>query len=189
MTVLDRWMYNLAYQFSRPNWERSGIPEPIQKLTKVDRVTNRALDLGCGSGTYSIYLALRGFKVTGVDFSGKAIQLARQKARNSGMEVDFRIKDVTNLDFIQQTCDVILDVGCFHSLSCQQRGLYAENVAHLTHPGSVFLLWGFNPSAHAGLGVSPEEMQTLFSPYMDLQHAQPEPFNQRLSTWYRFVRT
>ena len=47
----------------------------------ADRLaTGRALDLGCGTGTNSIYLAQHGWETTGVDFVPRAIGIAKRKA-------------------------------------------------------------------------------------------------------------
>lgn len=55
----------------------------------------RALDLGCGSGGNAVWLAERGWKVTAVDFSEVAIEKARMRAAERGVEVEFAVSDVT----------------------------------------------------------------------------------------------
>jgi len=56
-----------------------------------------ALDVGCGTGDASIYLAQRGWQVTGVDFTPKALDKARDKARAAGVTVNFVRADATHL--------------------------------------------------------------------------------------------
>ena len=56
-----------------------------------------ALDVGCGTGDASIYLAQHGWQVTGVDFTPKALDKARAKAGAAGVPVDFVHADVTHL--------------------------------------------------------------------------------------------
>ena len=49
----------------------------------------RALDIGCGEGFYSLYLASLGFDVVGIDLSDRAVELARQNAKRAGLNVSF----------------------------------------------------------------------------------------------------
>jgi SAM-dependent methyltransferase len=56
----------------------------------------RALDLGCGEGRNAIWLAERGWRVTGVDYAEVAIDRARRLASARGVEVSFVEADVTS---------------------------------------------------------------------------------------------
>jgi len=58
-------------------------------------VPGRALDLGCGAGGNAIGLAQRGWQVTGIDISTKAIASARQSADSAGIDIFFEVADVT----------------------------------------------------------------------------------------------
>ncbi len=70
------------------------------------------LDVGCGSGIYSIYFARRGAKVTGLDFSGNMISLARRNAAEEGCEVDFVTGDFLAFDGGRRF-DHLLFIGVF----------------------------------------------------------------------------
>jgi len=59
----------------------------------------KILDIGCGTGRHTIELAKRGYNVTGVDLSGNQINWAREKAKEAGLTIDFRIQDARNLSF------------------------------------------------------------------------------------------
>src|SRR3954464_6343343 len=63
-----------------------------------DVAGRRVLDLGCGEGAYSRELARRGARVTGVDGSGKLIEVARQRAASAGLDVDHRCLNASALD-------------------------------------------------------------------------------------------
>jgi 2-polyprenyl-3-methyl-5-hydroxy-6-metoxy-1,4-benzoquinol methylase len=54
----------------------------------------RALDIACGEGRNSIFLARRGFRVTGIDISDVGIAKAERQARAEGLEIDFRRMDL-----------------------------------------------------------------------------------------------
>ena len=60
-----------------------------------DLKPGRALDLGCGSGGNAVRLAELGWQVTAVDFSDVAIQKAKARAADRGVEVEFLVADVT----------------------------------------------------------------------------------------------
>src|SRR5450755_649490 len=59
----------------------------------------RVLDIGSGNGRHSIAMALRGFRMTGVDVGPGAVLLARETAKNLGLSIDFRQLDVRDLAF------------------------------------------------------------------------------------------
>ena len=187
-----KWFYDWMYRFSRPRWD-SGItpPEVVAEVESGRIKTGRALDLGCGTGTNSIYLARHGFQVVGVDFSPRAIELARAKAHQAGASVNLYTNDVTRLDFLRDRFDLILDIGCFHNLGEQDRARYAENLARLARPGSIFMLYAFGPRP-AGLrkvGVTPEEVKNCIGKYFDLTRMDKgQDHGSLASAWYWFSR-
>ena len=63
------------------------------------RPGTRLLDLGCGAGTNSLFLARSGFVVSGMDIADGAIAAARERAVKAGLEVDFRVGDVLELPY------------------------------------------------------------------------------------------
>lgn len=59
----------------------------------------RIIDIGCGTGRHSIELTKRGYCVTGVDLSESQLMRAREKAKDLGLEIDFRKQDARQLPF------------------------------------------------------------------------------------------
>jgi 2-polyprenyl-3-methyl-5-hydroxy-6-metoxy-1,4-benzoquinol methylase len=59
----------------------------------------RILDVGCGTGRHSIELTKRGYSVTGVDLSENQINRAKEKAKEAGLAIDFRVQDARGLSF------------------------------------------------------------------------------------------
>jgi len=72
------------------------------------------LDAGCGTGKCSIPLAKLGFTVIGVDISEKAVEIARQKAREAELEIEFTVKDLEALPFEDRTFDYVFCGGVLH---------------------------------------------------------------------------
>ncbi|WP_416149292.1 class I SAM-dependent DNA methyltransferase [Salipaludibacillus sp. HK11] len=62
----------------------------------------RVLDLACGTGTFSLMLARQGFDLTGVDISADMLTVAEGKAREAGVDVDFILQDMRELQGFQQ---------------------------------------------------------------------------------------
>ncbi|MDH4292407.1 MAG: class I SAM-dependent methyltransferase, partial [Dehalococcoidia bacterium] len=74
----------LPWELGRP---RKVLVELVEKgLIKK----GKALDICCEAGTNAIYLAKKGFQVTGMDISPKAIEIAKEKARKANAKTQFR---------------------------------------------------------------------------------------------------
>lgn len=190
MGKFSQWFYNTMYRFTKPDWDSDVTPPEIASTVEQFKQPGRALDLGCGTGTSSIYLAQHGWQVTGVDFSPKAIELAHDKAQQAGVNVDFHLGDVSRLDFLSKPFDLILDIGCLHGLNRESRARYAEQLRRLTRPGSKFLLFGFmRPAFFGSYHITPEETRALFEPAFAFNSMWPAPQRDRQDVvWYDLTR-
>jgi len=162
-----RLFYSLWYYF-HPPWD-TGItpPEVVEAIEGANALPpGRALDLGCGTGTNSLYLARHGWQVVAVDFARTAIRKARRKAQQAGVSVDFRAADVTRLDFLEPPFDLALDIGCFHTLDAEGRSRYRDQLCRLLRPGARFMLYAFGPRQGpvGDIGVTAQEVRQLFEP-------------------------
>jgi len=138
---MHRIMYVFRY-FRRPVWD-SGVtpPELLEFLGSIQ--TGKAIDLGCGTGTNSIRMSQMGWAVTGLDFVPAAIRQAKQKARRSGVNVDFRVGDVTRLEGIDGPFHFALDLGCYHSLAVEEKTSYLQQLERVMVPGGIWFVYGF----------------------------------------------
>jgi SAM-dependent methyltransferase len=98
----------------------------------------RAIDLGCGTATNVIFLTQNGFDVTGVDFIPAAIEIGRFKLQQAGARANLVVDDLTNLQHINGTFDLLVDYGTLDDLSTSRRDLYMKNVLPLTHINGTF---------------------------------------------------
>jgi SAM-dependent methyltransferase len=106
----------------------------------------RAIDLGCGEGAVSIYLAQRGFETVGIDFSDAALQLARRARARAGLaksRLRFVRGDLTaaSIPGVDGPFDLLVDYGSLDDLSPDGRRLAARLIRTLSRPGSRFFLY------------------------------------------------
>ena len=196
--MLNKLFFDFQYRFSKPPWDSGITPPEVVAFVDQNETRGLALDLGCGTGTNSIFLAQHGYQVVGVDFSAKAIATARAKAHRAKLAVDFHVADVTRLDFLKEPFDFILDIGCLHAVDAEGRARYAAHLARLTQPGSTFMLYAFSPrelnqTGHLlqlrNVGITPEDVQQLFAPQFALEHIEHGgDHDGRKSAWYWFRR-
>ena len=154
----------------------------------------RVLDVGCGTGTTTIYMVSKGWQATGVDFVARAIRTAREKAARAGVPVAFVVGDVGQLHelSIEPGFDLLFDQGCFHSLPEAAQPAYAREVSRMARAGATYLLYAFGPQPKEQRrpffprGVTPDEVRARF-PDFELVEARPgtRPIG---SHWYTLRR-
>ncbi len=119
------WFYNYCYRIGAP-WDRGGLDSDITSLIKSQMkgpVTpaSRAIDLDCGSGGYTVFMARQGFHATGVDFSPVALEKGRRAAQMAGVsgQTEFVFGDLTavSLPGVRGPFDLLLDVSYLDDLS------------------------------------------------------------------------
>ena len=92
----DRAKWN--QRFSSEDSYLGDRPSPflVQEIERVKRLApgSTALDIACGEGRNSIYLALQGFRVTAMDISDVGIAKGKKRAEEAGVIVDFRQVDL-----------------------------------------------------------------------------------------------
>jgi cyclopropane fatty-acyl-phospholipid synthase-like methyltransferase len=183
--MFRRLFFFFSY-FGKPPWD-TGIspPELMDFLDK--HPPGKALDLGCGTGTNAITMARNGWKVTGIDFMSKAIGQARTKTKEAGLQVDYRVGDVTQFSPETSSFDLILDIGCFHNLPAQAKKAYQNKLSQWLAPGGTFLLYGFLSSdSKTGFGICSDDMAS-FSAFLDLVSRVDSTDRSRPSTWLKYT--
>jgi len=142
-----RWMYDLLYRRGAP-WEggpRSELVALVESGRLDPRTHPRAIDLGCGSGANSVFLAEHGFDVTGVDFSPVALGKARGLATEHGVTATFVEGDLTaaHIPGADVPFDLLVDYGTLDDFKGAHRDAMAATIIRLAKPGATFLLWCF----------------------------------------------
>ena len=140
--------------------------------------SGRALDLGCGNARNAIFLARQGYSVDAVDYSPAAINWARERAQEAGVDVSLTCKSVFDLGLKAGGYDFVYDSGCFHHIPPHRRARYVELVSGALKPGGWFGLTCFRPeggsrlsddevyecrSMGGGLGYTQERLREIWS--------------------------
>jgi cyclopropane fatty-acyl-phospholipid synthase-like methyltransferase len=181
-----RWLlFNLWY-FRQTPWD-TGISPPELMHYIQTHPPGCALDLGCGTGTNAITLANNGWKVTAVDFAKRAIRIARKKAQEAGLEINFLVQDVTNLDKLNGPYDFLLDIGCYHGLPDAAKITYIRNLEQLMKPGGDYLLYGFfKQKNQEGTGLIQADIDSLSSRLILESRQDGTERGERPSAWFHF---
>jgi SAM-dependent methyltransferase len=173
-------LFNVMYRVGFAPWDGHPLAESMRNLIEGQDALppGRALELGCGTGDASIYLAGHGWKVTGVDFVAKAVGKAEAKAAASKVAVTFVRADVTRLssEGVGSGFDLIMDSGCLHGMSADDRDAYVREVTAVAAPDARLLLVEFVPGASYGVpGIEPAEVQRRFAADWTLLSSGDEP--------------
>jgi SAM-dependent methyltransferase len=157
--MIDRFLhwlrFNLWY-FRIPPWD-TGVTPPELEAFCACHPAGRALDLGCGSGTNVAYLARNGWQAVGIDFALRAVETARRRLVWEQLPGEIRLGDASRTAHHGSGYDLVLDIGCLHSLGAPERRAYIAGLPGLLAPGGSFLLYAHLkdvPAAKVGLDES-----------------------------------
>ena len=178
--------FDRAYKLPITIWGDIRIPGEIKALSRLGPPQS-ALELGCGLGRFSRFMARQGVRTTGVDFSPVAISRARGRVAKDGFRPEFLVGDVTHLEMLDGPFDVSFDVGCFHCLDPQGQRAYVSEVHRLLKPGGTHLIWALD-SAPGGLDLLPANVKEVSAPRLELQGARKSWRRLARSHWYWLVR-
>jgi len=184
--------WNARYLSRDAPWDTGIVPPEVAALVASARTPRGwALDLGCGSGVSSRYLAQHGFRVVGVDLAHTALARARAAAMAESPAAYFCLADVGDLSFLHVRAALALDIGCFHSLPPERRPQYVRSLADHLLPGACYLLYAFGLAAasdESAPGVGPRDVAG-FAPYFALCGVHHGRYRERASAWYLLRRT
>ncbi len=113
----------------------------LKKEQKYKMEDRNVLDLGCGTGRNSNYLAELGNSVIGIEISKTAIDLAKNRAKELGVNVDYKLGDIgANYDIPSDSIDVILDVTSSNSLNEKGREIYLSEMNRVLKSGGYIFI-------------------------------------------------
>jgi len=120
-----------------------------------------ALDLACGEGRNAVWLAQRGWQVTGVDWSGVGLAKARELAAAAGVAVEWVQSDVVGWT-PPSAYDLVL-LSYVHLAQPERAALVATAAAAVARGGSLLLV-GHDVANLAGGVGGPQDAGLLWTP-------------------------
>jgi ubiquinone/menaquinone biosynthesis C-methylase UbiE len=167
-------------------WTDNRIPEELKEIVELDNLKT-SLELGCGLGIFSSFMASQGIKATGVDFSSVAIKKANERVANSTAKPEYIVGDVTNLKINDEQFDFSFDVGCFHCLNEEDQQKYVSEIHRLLNPGATLLIWALDKSPR-DIKLSPDYIAKKFENSFQLVKSKFSRRRIAASHWYWLVR-
>lgn len=174
--------WDASYTDGPAPWD-TGAPQPAVVRTAAEGgFTGSVLDAGCGTGENALHIAALGLPVLGLDIAATALQVAREKAEDRGIEAEFVTADALALNGLGRVFDTVLDCGLFHTFDRDERIPYVSSLVSVTEPGAVLYVLCFSDEG-TDLGphpVSLEDLNDAFSPSTGWNIASVEP--ERIET-------
>jgi ubiquinone/menaquinone biosynthesis C-methylase UbiE len=164
-------LFRMLYRLGFTPWDGHPLSQRLRDLVEGSGQTpalnpGLALDIGCGTGDSSIYLAQHGWRVIGVDYVSRPLAKARAKAEANRVSVEFVEADVTRLSAtgIGAGFDLVVDNGCLHGMSGEDRDAYVREVTAVAAPEARLVIVAFVPGSSFGVpGIEPAEVERRFS--------------------------
>jgi SAM-dependent methyltransferase len=178
--------YDWAKQWEDLPWSHD---EPTLFLAEIcrRRQPGKALDIGCGSGTDSVFLASQGWDVTSLDFVPKALEYTQKRAAAAGVSVTPVEADITQWEPPTQY-DLVLDHGLLHNMDPVRHDAYRACVLKALAPDGEFVLLHWHPrysgQANGKMGptrVDRDAIKAFFAPELQERFFAREEFEDLTS--------
>lgn len=156
-------------------WELGRPREVLVDLIEAGRIKPcRALDICCGTGTNTLYMARMGFDVTGIDISLQAIKMAKQKAKEAKVKARFMVGNAVEVPFGNEEFDFVFDMGCFHHMFITDRDPYIEGLCRILNrrTGRYLLVCFSDKNGPAWNHFAKPQLTHYFSDHFQIQNIQ-----------------
>ena len=175
---MDRDQFQQVYQGQAP-WD-TGRPQPdIIKLAEAGQIRGTVLDVGCGTGENALYLAAKGHETWGLDFVPVAIERAKAKAAQRGLDAHFLVGDALELNKLGRQFDTVIDCGLFHTLADEQRPVFVQGLGEVLRSGGVLYLLCFSneePGSQGPRRITQQEIRDAFRRGWKVKQIEPTRF-------------
>jgi SAM-dependent methyltransferase len=178
--------WNERYKTGNLPWDTNEADEHLVHLVATKTILpGKALDVGCGTGTNSLWLARQGFSVLGVDIAREAIDLANVKNNDKSLSCEFAYMDFLHDNSLAQSYDLVYDRGCFHSFDKEEeRLLFARQVSRVLKTNGIWVsLIGSTEGAPREMGPprrSANDVVKAIEPYLEILELRSVFFQAKL---------
>jgi SAM-dependent methyltransferase len=152
------------YQEQAP-WD-TGRPQPdIIRLAEAGKIRGSVLDVGCGTGENVLYLAARGHESWGLDFVPVAIERAKIKAAERGIDAHFLVGNALELNRLGRLFDTVIDCGLFHTFTDNERLVFVEQLGEVLGLGGMLYMLCFSdeePGTEGPRRITQQEIRDSF---------------------------
>jgi len=159
--------WNASYLNDAPAPWDIDHPQPvIVRLASHGAFTGSVLDAGCGTGENALHVASLGLAVLGVDIAETALAIAREKAKDRGIDAEFALADAFQLARLRRTFETVMDCGLFHTFDADERPRYVASLFSVTEPGAMLYVLCFSDAAPDTVPhpISQSELRAAFNP-------------------------
>lgn len=152
MERLEELLKSDVYRENLEFWDRAWAPvkSAYTQLPDLDylpwipenlsqRSVKTVLDLGCGTGWLSVYLAKQNFQVTGLDISVHAIKLAREWAAKEELEIHFDVGDIADMPYPDGSFDAVVANSIFEHFPLDVAEITMKRLKRILVPGGTFI--------------------------------------------------
>ncbi|KAB1193782.1 methyltransferase domain-containing protein [Haloferax sp. MBLA0076] len=180
-------VYDAAYT-GVPNWDIGRPQRVFVSLLEAGLVESPVLDVGCGTGELSLFLARHGYDVLGIDISALAVQQANAKANWRRVPAHFLVwdaLDVSRLADAGLTFRTVVDSAMFHLLGDRERDRFITELGTVVPRGGLYCVLGDARYDERSIyGLSPGELRRRFTAAGDWEvvFAYRTVFERRWST-------
>lgn len=181
-----------AWATAEPSWGMWGIPESELRLLPVDMTGMRSIELGCGTGYVSAWLARRGAEVVGIDVSAEQLATARRLAQEHGVSLTLVEGNAETVPYPDESFDFA--VSEYGAAIWADPYKWIPEAWRLLRPGGELVFLGNHPlvTITQRLDVDEPVTRTLLRPYFGLHRIDWDDgedrgtdFNLTISDWHR----
>jgi len=181
-----KYRFLRSYQ-TNPPWDTNISPSEL--IDFLDQhAPGRALDIGCGTGTNLIRMAEYGWQVEGIDYIRKAVRTAKQKLQGKNLPISVFQGDFLSFKKLQGPYDLILDIGCYHSLPDENKRSYENKIENLLATKGYYLINGYLKSDSPRRGITSTDIKILSTQFHREFEERGTGLHGRPSIWMLFRR-
>jgi SAM-dependent methyltransferase len=191
--------YRNSKLLTKEDKPQSDVVRALKYLKKEEKINFDGLntiDLGCGTGRNSNYLAELGCNVTGLEISDTALKIARENLTKRGLRIEYLKHDIGSaLPFPNENFNIALDIVSSNSLNEKEREIFLSEVSRILKSDGYFIVRALckdgDKNAQNLLKMSPTgEKDTYYMKELNLRERvfSREDFVEMYSKYFKILK-